>query len=268
VICTFTNTAFPHIRLQKALGAARRFSTDQFTVRINNGGTVVASATTTGSGSTVAGGNTGVVQVTPDTAYTLDEIMAGSGNLANYTKTMACTNATNGVSASFPTTIPGTITPVMGDVITCTITNTALAASAQLAVTKSSTVLSDGVSSSNPKAIPGARIRYTITVSNTGNLPVDANSIIITDPFPPDFTLDASTPMTMTLGNSGLNAFNQATMVTYSSQASGGAPYTAPLGTGYNSAITGIRFQPGGTMAAASGSGPSSFSFSFTGRID
>jgi uncharacterized repeat protein (TIGR01451 family) len=135
-------------------------------------------------------------------------------------------------------------------------------------VTKTSAVLSDGVSATNPKAIAGARIQYTITVQNTGNLAVDANSIVITDPFPPDFTMDASTPMTMNVGSSGLAAFNQGTMVTYSSQVSGGAPYTAPLGTGYNSAITGLRFQPSGTMAAATVSGPSSFSFTFTGRID
>jgi uncharacterized repeat protein (TIGR01451 family) len=268
VICTITNRAFPHLRVQKALGSNRRFATDQFTVRINQGATLVSSATTSGTGSTVTGGNTGLVQVTAGTAYSLDEIMSGPGSLSQYTRTMACTNATNGVTTSFPATVPGTITPVMGDVITCTITNTTTPANARLEVTKTSEVLSDGVSAANPKAIPGARVRYTITVSNTGNLAVDANSIVIADPFPPNFTMDASTPMTMNVGNSGLNAFNQATMVTYSSQASGGAPYTAPLGSGYNSALTGLRFQPGGTMAAATASGPSTFSFTFVGRID
>lgn len=269
VICVFNNAALPHIRVQKALGTGgRRFSTDQFTVRINQGATLVASSTTAGTGTTVTGGNTGLVQVVAGTAYALDEIMSGPGSLTQYTRTLACTNATNGVTTTFPTTVPGNITPVLGDVITCTITNTRIAGNATLVVTKSSAVLSDGVSGSNPKAIPGARIQYTITVQNTGNLSVDANSIIITDPFPPDFTLDASTPMTMNVGNSGLNAFNQSTMVTYSSQVGGGAPYTAPLGTGYNAALTGLRFQPSGTMAAATTSGPSSFSFTFVGRVD
>lgn len=269
VICVFNNAALPHIRVQKALGTGgRRFSTDQFTVRINQGATLVASSTTAGTGTTVTGGNTGLVQVVAGTAYALDEIMSGPGSLTQYTRTLACTNATNGVTTTFPTMVPGNITPVLGDVITCTITNTRIAGNATLVVTKSSAVLSDGVSGSNPKAIPGARIQYTITVQNTGNLSVDANSIIITDPFPPDFTLDASTPMTMNVGNSGLNAFNQSTMVTYSSQVGGGAPYTAPLGTGYNAALTGLRFQPSGTMAAATTSGPSSFSFTFVGRVD
>lgn len=268
VICILTNSAFPHIRVQKALSNNRRFSTDQFTVRITQGSTVVSSATTSGATNVVTGGNTGLVQLSAATAYTLDEVMPSPGSLTQYTRSMACTNATNGVTTSFPTSVPGTITPVMGDVITCTITNTAIAANARLEVTKTSVVLLDGISTANPKSIPGARVRYTITVSNTGNLAVDANSIIIADPFPADFTMDASTPMTMTVGNSGLNAFNQATMVTYSNQASGGAPYAAPLGSGFNPAITGLRFQPGGTMAAATAGGPSTFSFTFVGRID
>jgi uncharacterized repeat protein (TIGR01451 family) len=268
VICTLTNRAFPHIRIRKALGSNRRFSSDQFTVRIRQAANLVSSATTAGTNDVVTGGNTGLVQVTAGTAYTLDEIMSGPGSLTQYNRSMACTNAANGITTSFPTTVPGTITPVMGDVITCIITNTATTSNARLTVTKASVVLSDGISTANAKAIPGARVRYTITVSNTGNLPVDANTIIIADPFPPNFTLDASTPMAMSVGTSGLNSLNQATMVTYSSQAAGGAPYTAPLGSGYNSAITGLRFQPGGTMAAATAAGPSTFSFSFTGRLD
>ena len=269
VICVFNNAAIPHIRLRKAMGTGgRRFSTDQFTIRINQGATVVSSATTTGTGTTVTGGDTGLVQLTAGTSYALNEIMSGSGSLTQYNATLACTNAANGVTTVFPTSVPGNITPVLGDVITCTIINTRLNANATLVVTKTSATLSDGISASNPKSLPGARVRYTITVQNTGSLAVDANSIVITDPFPPNFTLDASTPMTMTAGTSGLGAFNQATMVTYSSQATGGAPYTAPLGTGYNSALTALRFQPSGTMAAATTSGPSSFSFSFTGQID
>ena len=268
VICVFNNAAIPHIRLRKVLGSNRRFSTDQFTVRINQGTTVVSSSTTTGNNSAVAGGDTGLVQLTAGTSYTLDEIMAGPGSLTQYGATLACTNAANGVTSVFPTTVPGNISPVLGDILTCTITNTRLGNNATLVVTKTSTVLSDGVSGANPKALPGARVRYTISIQNTGNIAVDANSIVITDPFPTNFTLDASTPITMNTGTSGLAAFNQGTMVTYSSQASGGAPYTAPLGSGYNSALRGLRFQPSGTMAAASTAGPSTFSFSFTGQTN
>ncbi len=268
--CVFSNAAFPHLRVIKALATSgRRFATDQFTVRIRNGTTNVATATTTGATNVVTGGDTGLVQVVPGTAYTLDEIMSGPGSLSQYTSVMACTNGINGVSTVLPTTVPAAITPVLGDVITCTITNTRVPTNATITVAKSSVVISDGVSVTNPKAIPGAIIRYTITVSNTGNTTVTANSIIIQDPLPANFTFDASTPVTFTNGvnPSGLNTFNVATMVTYSNQASGGAPYTAPLGTGYNPAIKGIRIAPTGTMAAATTAGPSSFSISFVGRL-
>lgn len=269
VICVFNNAAYPHIRVSKALGAGgRRFSTDQFTVRINQGATLVSSATTTGTGTTVTGGSTALVQVAPGTAYTLDEIMSGPGSLSQYSSALACTNATNGVTTSFPTTMPGNITPVLGDVISCTITNTRLAGNATLVVSKTSTVLSDGISGSNPKSLPGAIIRYTITVQNTGNLSVDANTIVIVDAFPSNFTLDASTPFTFTEGPrvSNLNAFNQSTMVTYST--TGSAPFSAPLGSGFNGAIRAFRFAPTGTMQGANASGPSSFSISFVGRLN
>lgn len=269
VICVFNNAAYPHIRVSKALGAGgRRFSTDQFTVRINQGATLVSSATTTGTGTTVTGGSTALVQVAPGTAYTLDEIMSGPGSLSQYSSALACTNATNGVTTSFPTTMPGNITPVLGDVISCTITNTRLAGNATLVVSKTSTVLSDGISGSNPKSLPGAIIRYTITVQNTGNLSVDANTIVIVDAFPSNFTLDASTPFTFTEGPrvSNLNAFNQSTMVTYST--TGSAPFSAPLDSGFNGAIRAFRFAPTGTMQGANASGPSSFSISFVGRLN
>ena len=269
VICVFNNAAIPHIRLRKVLGTIRRFPTDQFTVRINQGASVVSSSTSLGTGSTVTGADTNLVQLIAGTTYTLDEVMSGPGSLTQYNAVMACTNATNGVTTTFPTVVPGNITPVLGDVITCTITNSRRGNNATILVTKASTVLSDGVSATNPKALPGARVQYTITVQNTGNLAVDANSIVITDAFPPNFTLDASTPMTMVQGTSGLPAFNQTTMVTYSSQASGGTPYTAPLGSGYNAALRGLRFQPTGQMEAANvTTGVSYFSFSFTGRVD
>lgn len=53
-----------------------------------------------------------------------------------------------------------------------------------LKISKSSEVISDPVNLTNfPKRIPGSRVRYTITVSNTG-APVDTDSINITDPIP------------------------------------------------------------------------------------
>jgi len=53
---------------------------------------------------------------------------------------------------------------------------------ANLSVTKISTVISDGVSASNPKALPGAIVRYCILVSNAGS--ATATNITILDAIP------------------------------------------------------------------------------------
>ncbi len=55
-----------------------------------------------------------------------------------------------------------------------------------LSVVKTSSVLSDGVSGSNPKAIPGATVRYCILVTNTGS--ATATNISATDTLPADVT--------------------------------------------------------------------------------
>jgi uncharacterized repeat protein (TIGR01451 family) len=53
---------------------------------------------------------------------------------------------------------------------------------ANLSVTKISTVISDGVSASNPKALPGAIVRYCILVSNAGS--ATATNIAVLDAIP------------------------------------------------------------------------------------
>jgi uncharacterized repeat protein (TIGR01451 family) len=54
-------------------------------------------------------------------------------------------------------------------------------ASATLAAAKTSTVVWDPINiAANPKAIPGARVEYTITVDNTGG--TAASNVVITDP--------------------------------------------------------------------------------------
>lgn len=54
--------------------------------------------------------------------------------------------------------------------------------SANLTITKTSAVVSDPVSgTTNPKAIPGAVIRYTVTVQNTAGSGASATNIIVSD---------------------------------------------------------------------------------------
>lgn len=62
---------------------------------------------------------------------------------------------------------------------------------ASLNVTKTSRVLSDGISVSDPKAIPGALIEYCIAVSN-GATSATATNVTVTDVIPTDLTFDAA----------------------------------------------------------------------------
>ena len=271
LVCTFTTGAQPRVRLRKLLGNnGRRFNTDQFTVRINQGSTVAASSTTTGSGGTVNAGDTGLVQLVSGQTYTLDEIAAGTANLDNYTASLACTNAATGTGTVLPTTVGGAITLRAGDTITCSITNTRLN-TAVLIIEKTSSVISDPLNgTTNPKAIPGAVIEYVISVRNAGSRAVDASSIVIADIMPAGMAFAVTSPVTFTNGTtaSGLNTFNQASMVRYSSAAGGTAPYTyTPSGT-FDPNVRGIRIAPTGTMnAATSGTAQPSFTIRFRAQL-
>jgi hypothetical protein len=269
--CTFTNIPFPHVTLQKSLGAGgRRFNSDQFVMNIMTGATSIASTTTTGSGSTITNGVTTQAQVTAGTPYSFSESASGSTNLSQYGAAMLCSNASTGSITPLVTTVPGTITPAMGDVITCTITNTKTPANANLTVAKYATLVSDPVNNNiNPKMIPGAIVRYSITITNTGTLPVDASSITVVDPLPTAVVYDAASLVTFSNGTptSGLSAFNPSTMVSFSSQPSGGAPFTYVPIAGYDPNVKGIRIVPSGTMSGATGAGQPSFTLSFLAQI-
>jgi uncharacterized repeat protein (TIGR01451 family) len=273
LVCTFQAGAQPRIRVRKLLGSGgRRFTGDQFTVRIMDDGVVTASSTTTGTGGTITTGtgDTTLRQVVNQNAYQIDEIAAGTTVLGNYTTVMACTNATSGSTTVLPTAVGGTITPRPGDSITCTITNTRRQI-ALLEISKVSTVISDPLNgTTNPKAIPGAVVEYTITVRNVGAGTVDASSIVLLDVMPAGMAFAVGTPVTFTNGSpaSGLNTFNANTMVTYSQVAGGVAPYTyTPTGS-YDANVRGIRIAPTGTMAAAtSGTAQPSFTIRFRAQV-
>lgn len=128
----------------------------------------------------------------------------------------------------------------------------------------------------NPKAIPGAILRYTVGVTNQGNGSPAADSIVITDPLPAGTALfvDASggDPMVFVDGPvaSGL-AYSYAANVTFSNQPGGGAPYNytpVPDVQGYDPLVTGYRIQPTGTMNPAIGSNFPSFNIRLLVRIE
>jgi hypothetical protein len=273
ILCTFVNTPQPRLNLSKALSANRVFNSDQFTVQIKNGATLVASATTTGTGATVNTGTTGVQQVTAATAYTVTEIAAGTTNTLLYGGAMSCTNSYGVSGTTLPTTVGGTVTPTWGDNISCTLTNTPNPTKAILSTTKAWVVLSDPQNgTTNPKAIPGALIQYSITVTNSGPGTVDAGTIVAVDPLPTQImAYVAGTPITFTNGPvaSGLT-YNYATNVTWTKAVGGNSAFTytpVPDGQGFDTLVTGIRIAPGGAMAGATLTSQPSFTLTFTARV-
>lgn len=156
------------IRLNKALNGNRFAAADQFSLSI--AGATSASAVTTGSGSSVSG-QALLSDVRPGTAYTLSEVVTGSGTINNYSPVLSCTNAKTGS----PTTLPSgagssfSVTPARGDDISCIFTNTTKTASLTMVKTA-------GTPTGNTA---GSTIPYTFTIRNTGQVPL--SSLLITD---------------------------------------------------------------------------------------
>lgn len=153
-----------------------------------------------------------------------------------------------------------------------------------LVIVKSLLTLSDPVNgASNPRAIPGAVIEYTVIVSNQGAGSSDADSIRFSDPIPVPSQLivdDIAGP------GSGPVAFTQgvptsALSYSYASLASladdlefsndGGATWSyvpTPDVNGADPAVTHLRVSPSGTFAAKTGLTGPSFTLRFRVRID
>lgn len=146
-----------------------------------------------------------------------------------------------------------------------------------LLVSKVAQTLTDPVNgSSNPKAIPGAVVQYTLGVSNQGLGSPDLDSIVITDPLPAGTALFVDTsggdPIAFIDGSvsSGL-AFTYASDVAFSNQVGGGPPYTyvpVPDGQGFDPVITGYRVNPTGVMNPTVGSSVPSFNVQLRVRIE
>jgi len=272
VSCTFTSTPFPHLQLRKVMGTGgRRFASDQFIMSIEQGGSVVATTTTAGTGSTVINGFTPEIQATVGAVYTFEEAGAGATSLDQYTQTMACTNGWTGSSTALPTAVGGAVAPQMGDVILCTITNRRRAANATLAVSKTSTLLSDPVTGTTaPFHIPGAIVRYRLDVLNSGSLSVDNNTVFLVDTLPADIRVGTAASPAFTQGtpSSGLT-FTAGTDIRYSNAVTAPASFAACTYTpvsAYDPAVRHICLNPKGTMAASTGT-PPNFSITFNAEV-
>ena len=144
-----------------------------------------------------------------------------------------------------------------------------------LTVVKSSTVLSDpNNGSTNPKAIPGAVVRYAINVTNTNAGTADSDTTILREAVPSNMRLyvgdvggTGSGPVAFTNGAtaSGLTyTFTSLSSTTdgIAFSNNGGTTYTyTPVAdaNGYDSAVTHFRVIPSGTFSGAAGGNNPSF---------
>ncbi|ROU08953.1 CshA/CshB family fibrillar adhesin-related protein [Lysobacter enzymogenes] len=173
--------------------AARANAADQFTVSLLQGATVVASAATSGAG-TSAG--TGAQLLASGTGYSLrDALSAGSTPFARYQKSIACV-ANAGSTGALP--VPGgptgtgpvdwTLTPNAGNDLTCTITNRAVVTALRISKSDSQTTYT-----------PGDVRTYTITVNNDGG--DAATGAQVSDTLPAGMTLTAQWQCTASPGS-------------------------------------------------------------------
>ncbi len=236
-----------------------------FTVTVTNNGpsdaAAVSASDTLPSGYTFVGATPSVGTFAAPT-WTIGTLVKGASATLNLVTTVRSTgtyaNTANGTTTT-PDPVPGnnSSTVTLGTI--------------NVTATKTSRLISDPVNgTTNPKMIPGAIVEYTITVNNAGTSPIDANTVVVSDPLPielaPYVSTAAGAPVTFVDGSpsSGLT-YNYAANVTWSNQAGGGAPFVytpVPDVDGVDSAATGLRVNPAGTMAATS-----AFSIIFKAQI-
>lgn len=142
----------------------RQAPADQFTVGLQNeGGTVLTSATTTGTATTVSTTNQPVSQ---GGTYTITDTMAaGSAGAINaYNATVTCTNTATGASVPAEGTGPWTFTVPDAAAFTCAVTNAPVPVSVGLVKT------ADAAAMENIE--PGQIITYSFAFTNTGAVPL------------------------------------------------------------------------------------------------
>lgn len=219
----------------------------------------------------VAGGSTFNVS-----GGTLPPAILPAGPVGSCTITVLVTGTTAGTKDN---TTSGVTTTETSDGAGTESNTATLTVGAPLTVVKSSQTISDPFNNTtNPKAIPGAFVAYTITVANPGPSTVDANTAFITDAVPANTDLfvgdvggAGSGPVAFIDGvpASGLtytftSLASAADDVSFSND--GGATFTytlAPDANGVDSAVTHIRINPKGTFNANS-----SFQVLFRVRVE
>ncbi len=117
---------------------------------------------------------------------------------------------------------------------------------ANIGVTKSMTLISDGVNATNFKAIPGAQLRFCVTISNSGT--ANASSVVATDTLPATLSY---------VPGSMLSGTDCASAATVEDDDAAGADETDPVGANYS----------GSTISITRASLATSGSFALTYRV-
>ena len=271
VVCTYTLTPYPHLTLTKALSANGRLNaTDQFVMNITTGATTVATTTTTGTGTTVNTASTPQIQVTAGTTYTFAEAASGTTNLSKYAPSLACANADLSSTTTLPAAPGGTVKPAMGDIVACTFTNTLVTPTAALTILKTSTVLSDPINgSTNPKAIPGAIMQYSLLVTNDGTGLADSNSVFLYDKLPAQVAVGTASSPAFADGTPTSGLTMTAANVKYSNSATAPtsiARCTYTPASAYDTAVKYICFNPQGSMKGYTTASPN-FTITFNAQL-
>ncbi|MEA3052932.1 MAG: trimeric autotransporter adhesin [Sphingomonadales bacterium] len=134
----------------------------------------------------------------------------------------------------------------------------------------------------NPKAIPGAVVTYSLNIRNDSSGIPDSNSVAVVQSVPVqgslyvgDLGAAGSGPVAFAQGSpsSGLTysyASLSSTVDDLSFSNNGGSSFAyspTPDANGYDNAVTHIRVTPRGTFAGATGSGSPSFTISYRVRV-
>ena len=145
-----------------------------------------------------------------------------------------------------------------------------------LLVSKNMSTQSDPLNgSSNPKAIPGADVEYTIGVENYGSTSPDLDTLIITDDVPGDMRLCvtaaclAGGPVIFDDSGSPVAPGVSLGAIEYSDDGGASFVYTpVPDPDGFDDAVDAVRITMNGTMASFDTAGAPSFELRLAARVD
>ncbi|MCI0157030.1 DUF11 domain-containing protein [Leifsonia shinshuensis] len=169
--------------------ASRVSPSDSFGVSVTSHEGLELASANTGTASTATTGEVETIAAEPSDPFTLAETSTGGNPITAYDQSWSCTR--NGApDASLPSGAAGASAQVIlsiGDIVDCTITNTALSGSLRLQKDVGSIVDVNG----NGIRDAGDQANYVFSVTNTGAMPIE--NVAVGDPGVGPVTCSATT---------------------------------------------------------------------------